>query len=329
MQEREHDSTESNHDTALSWIARFRSGCASAKDQQEFALWLAQDSRHKQIMDSMLDMWADLASVQQLYADIPETTNQPAANHSNWFKGAIGTAAALIFALVLWPVSQQPIVESVYQTALGEQQIIELEDGSTVTLNTNSRVAISFDDRHRGLRLIKGEAFFKVAKDPERPFEVSAGSAQVTAIGTAFNIYRHDGVSNITVVEGVVKITELRNTPNRAPNTEILHANQQLEATTKGLQAAAKADISQRTAWQHGELIAQDMPLVELITQIERYHDTHILVSDTSIATLTVSGVFTLSELDPILLALQLSLGLQVTPVGHNSVSLTRLPEPR
>jgi transmembrane sensor len=291
-------------------------------------MWLAQDSRHKQIMDTMLDMWADLASVQQLYSDIPETTNQSAANLSDWFKGAVGVAACLMLALLLWPASQQPLAESLYQTALGEQQAIELEDGSTLTLNTSSRVAVSFNEKHRTLKLIKGEAFFKVAKDPTRPFEVNAGSAQVTAIGTAFNIYRSNGTSNITVVEGVVKVIELGAPQNRAPQTEILHANQQLKATTAGLQTATKADVSQQTAWQQGKLIAQNMPLVELITQIERYHDTHILISDPSIATLNVSGVFILSELDPILQALQISLGLHATPIGGNSIALSRSPEP-
>ncbi|MFT5709393.1 MAG: transmembrane sensor [Halioglobus sp.] len=328
MQESQLDTTESYHDTALGWIARFRSGSASAEDHQEFALWLAQDSSHKQMMDSMLDMWADLASVQQLYSDTPDTTTQPAVNDNNWFKGAIGAAAALMLALFFWPASQQPIAQSLYQTALGEQQTIELEDGSTLTLNTNSQVAVSFDEKHRALKLIKGEAFFKVAKDPERPFKVNAGSAQVTAIGTAFNIYRNNGTSNITVVEGVVKVTELGSTPNRTPQTEILRANQKLKVTTTGLQAATKADVSQQTAWQHGELIARNMPLVELITQIERYHDIHILVSDASIATLSVSGVFILSELDPILQALQISLDLQTIPVGSNSIALTRSPEP-
>ena len=327
MQERQLDTTESEYDTALGWIARFRSGSASAEEHQQFALWLAQDARNKQIMDSMLDMWADLAVVQQLYSDIPDATPQPAANQSRWYKGAIGAVACLVLALVLWPISQQPIAESLYQTALGEQQTIKLEDGSSLTLNTNSRVAVSFDEKHRALKLIKGEAFFKVAKDPKRPFEVNVGSAQVTAIGTAFNIYRSNDTSRITVVEGVVKVTELGNTTNRTPKTKILHANQQLKATSAGLQTATKADVRQQTAWQQGELVAQNMPLVALITQIERYHDIHILLSDPSIATLSVSGVFILSELDPILQALQVSLGLQATPVGGNSIALTRAPE--
>ncbi len=329
MQERQFDSTESIHNTALGWIARFRSGSASAKDHQQFALWLAQDSRNKQAMDSMLDMWADLASVQQLYSGSPDIIRHPAANHSSWVKGAIGAAACLMLALALWPASRQPTAELLYQTALGEQQTVKLEDGSTLTLNTNSRVAVSFDEKLRALKLIKGEAFFQVAKDPERPFEVKAGSAQVTAIGTAFNIYRSNGTSNITVVEGVVKVTGLGNTPNRVAKTEILHANQQIKATSTGLKTITRANVSQQTAWQHGELIAQNMPLVELITQIERYHDIHILVSDPSIATLSVSGAFKLSELDPILQALQLSLGLKTTAVGANSIALTPAPEPR
>ncbi len=318
------NNTESNHDAALGWIARFRSEAATDQDRQLFALWLAQDPSHKQAMDNMLDLWADLASVRQLYRDTPEFAPPSAANHSVWRKVSLAAAACFALALVVWPLGPDNADPLRYQTARGEQRTIELEDRSTITLNTDSRVSVFFDDEHRSIELLQGEAFFRVEKDPDRPFIVNTGNARVTAIGTAFNIYRQDQVSSITVVEGVVRVTELGATGNRAPASEILHANQRLQATSKGLQAATSADVNRDTAWQRGELIAQDMSLPALIRQIERYHDTRILITDSDVAAMTISGVFALNDLDPILQALQLSLGLEVVAVNTSTLLLLK-----
>ena len=320
------NNTECDRDTALGWIARFRSGSASDEDRAAFALWLAQDKNHKQAMDSMLDMWQDLASVQQMYSDAPEGTPRKAANQSrHWLRASVATAACIALALFIWPQNTPDTSQpTYYQTALGEQLRIELDDGSTATLNTSSRLSVSFDKEQRHIDLLRGEAFFEVAKDPSRPFNVDAGSARVTAIGTAFNIYRGKQASSITVAEGVVRVTELGKTGGRAPATETLHANQQLKATEQGLQTATATDVSQHTAWQRGELIASEMTLFEFARQIERYHDTRILISDSSIAAMTISGVFPLDELDPILQALQLSLGLQVISLNDNTLQLIK-----
>jgi transmembrane sensor len=319
------DKQESDRDTALGWIARFRSGSATDQDRQGFALWLSQDVQHKQAMDSMLDMWDDLASVRQLYPRVREATPTSAANHSNWWRA--GVAAALALAVIFWPQTSSDYgTGTLYQTALGEQQSIELNDGSTITLNTNSQALVSYDDDHRRIELVRGEVFFEVAKDPSRPFDVNTGNARVTAIGTAFNISRDDQTSKITVAEGVVRVTELGDTGSRAPATEILHARQQLKATAQGFQAATSADIAQNTAWLRGELIAQDLTLAELVKEIERYHDIHILIADSNIATLTISGVFALKELDPILQALQLSLNLEVIAVDDKTLQLISSP---
>ena len=321
------DKQESSRDTALGWIARFRSGSATDQDRQAFALWLSQDVQHKQAMDSMLDMWDDLASVRQLYSRGQEATPTSAANHNNWWRASVATAAGLVLALVLWPQSSTNNDAGMrYQTALGEQQTIELVDGSKMTLNTSSLALVSYDDEHRRIKLLRGEAFFEVAKDPSRPFDVNTGNAQVTAIGTAFNIFRNDQTSHIAVAEGVVRVTELGDTGSRAPATEILHAKQQLKATAQGLQDATSSDIAQSTAWLRGELIAQDMTLAELAGEIERYHDTHILIADSSIATLTISGVFQLKELGPILQALQLSLNLDVITLDDKTLQLIKSP---
>jgi transmembrane sensor len=324
MQAMHVDNQDSDHDKALGWVARFRSGSATDEDRQSFALWLAQDPSHKRAMDSMLDMWDDLASVRQLYSD---NTTATAANHSNWWRASLATAACLVLALVIWPqVSPDTEAGARYQTALGEQQTIELADGSTMTLNTNSQALVSYNSEHRSIELLKGEAFFEVAKDPSRPFDVDAGSARVTAIGTAFNIFRHERASSITVTEGVVRVTELGDTGNRVPATETVHANQQLTASKKGLQAVTASDVRKNTAWLSGELIAQDMTLTNLVQEIARYHDAHILIADNNIAALTISGVFKLEELEPILQALQISLDLELVTLNDYTFQLIKTP---
>ncbi len=329
MRANHNNNAQSDHDTALGWIARFRSESATDEDRQAFALWLQQDPHHKQAMDSMLDMWQDLASIPLMHSPAVQGTPAKAANQGkHWLVASIVSAACLVVALFLWPLnSLNTNHQRDYQTALGEQLSINLEDGSIIELNTSSRVSVHYDKSHRRIELLRGEAYFEVAKDTARPFNVNAGSARVTAIGTAFNIYRLDQSTNITVTEGVVRVTETGSTGNRVPTTSIVHANQQLKATNQGLQAATTTDVSLNTAWQKGMLIARNMTLTELVRQIERYHDTHILITDSSIATLTLSGVFALNDIGPILQALQLSLGLEVVSIGDKTLQLVRAPE--
>ncbi|MBT4522395.1 MAG: FecR family protein [Halieaceae bacterium] len=312
-------------DEALGWIARLRAGSASDLDRQGFALWLAEDASHKQAMDAMLEMWDDLASVR--YLPVTAIHSRPAANRDKWLAGALATAACLVVALLLWPQGFSENKQWNYQTNLGEQRSFELADSSRLSLNTASRVQVTYNDERRYVELIQGEAYFEVAKDSSRPFEVELGSARVTAIGTAFNIYRDDMASAITVTEGVVRVTELGDTGGRAPMVEVLHANQQLTANTMGLQASSKVDVAELIAWRRGELIANEMPLPELVAQIERYNGTHILITDSNVAALTVSGVFELNQPRAILDALELSLDLKVVTLDPQTLQLLKSPQ--
>jgi transmembrane sensor len=311
-----------SYDAGLHWIVRLRSDTVSAQDMQEFALWLAQDNSHKIAMDSMLDMWDDLGSVKQLPFS-PQLT-RPAANQRNWLAASVAVAACLVLAVFLWPQSEQHSKEFELQTALGERNRFELIDHSTLTLNTNSKVTVNYNTALRHIELVRGEAYFEVSPDADRPFEVDTGSVKVTALGTAFNIYRNDDVASITVIEGVVRVTELGVAGSRPGATEILHANQHLRAGPKGLQPASTVDVEHFTAWQEGKLIAREMPLPELIAQMERHRNIRILISDADVASLTISGVFELDQPEAILRALELSLDLQVVELDANTLQLLK-----
>ncbi len=209
MKQQDQQHTEQTFDAALGWIARLRDDSACDEDRQAFALWLGEDNSHQRAMDEALDLWDDLGVVRCLTAARESAT---AANQSRWLPTAMAIAASLVLAILLWPQMATDPVSTQYQTAMGERRDIQLPDGSRALLNTNSSLTVIYTGEQRHIDLQRGEAWFKVESDVNRPFHVDAGEARVTALGTAFNVYRDDSSTNITVTEGVVRVTELGET---------------------------------------------------------------------------------------------------------------------
>ncbi|MBN7799022.1 FecR family protein [Parahaliea mediterranea] len=314
-----HEKFERDCDAALAWIARFRSDAVADADRQAFALWLEADPDHGRAMDQMQDLWDDLGSLKHLPEhDLPHDTGR-----RRWLGASLAVAASLVAALVLVPQWNAPETSERYLTALGERSQVDLADGSRINLNTNSALTIRYSEALRHVSLERGEAFFEVATDATRPFVVDTGSARVSVVGTAFNIRRSDEHrSVITVAEGVVRVSERDAPSTRAASTEVLRANQRLETSQQGFATSGQVDIAPSLAWRRGELLAREMPLVELASELERYHDQHFLITDPQLATLPVSGVFQLDHLPSVLGALERSLDIQVARLDEHTLRL-------
>jgi transmembrane sensor len=111
-----------------------------------------------------------------------------------------------------------------FETGIGEQRFVKLVDGSTMELNSRSRIRIRYSSLERDVDLIEGQALFHVAKDPARPFIVHSGSTLVRAVGTQFDVYRKSSGTTITVVEGRVAVL--------SPILDVEHEGSQLGSTT-------------------------------------------------------------------------------------------------
>lgn len=310
-------------DTALGWIARFRADDASEEDHRAFALWLAADTGHREAMDLMLELWDDLGSVRHLPFDEPLPEAPTADRRQRWLAAA-ALAASLTIAAFIVPMTTDPATAEYFQTAVGERQTLTLEDQSRVTLNTATRIQVNFSGSTRRINLLRGEAFFEVQPDPDRPFQVNTGSADVTAIGTAFNIHVRDEMAAITVTEGVVRVSERGQPAGRPGQTAILRADEQLQASRSGLGQSYRVDSTADVAWQRGELIATELPLVQLVGELARYHDSTILIGDRDVASLSVSGVFDLDHPESVLQALERSFALEVVRLDDNTVQLLK-----
>ena len=313
-------------DEAAGWIARLRSDTVSAEDRQDFALWLASSAEHSRAMDSMLDLWDDLAVTRHLNPNTAKVLTLQNPRRRRWLGAGLAAAACALFALVLTPELNVDDETLRYQTRKGEQLQIDLADGTQISLNTNSSLSVRLSEQLRHVSLHRGEAFFQVEKNIDLPFVVDIGTAEVRVMGTAFNIHRHQSQSDITVTEGVVKVTELGNPSSRPPTTELLYANQYVAASNRGLSRPSLTDSLATVAWREGKIVADGMPLAVLVDEIARYHDVKILIAEPSLAQSKVSGVFQLDKPDIILQALEYSFGIHSMELEDASILLISNP---
>jgi ferric-dicitrate binding protein FerR (iron transport regulator) len=118
----------------------------------------------------------------------------------------------MIAAASAWIYTQR----DTYTTGIGEQRSIALADGSTVDLNSRSKLRIRYTDNERDVELLKGQAVFRVAKDHTRPFVVEANGTRVRAVGTQFDVYRKTSDTIVTVLEGRVAVASENASPSHS-----------------------------------------------------------------------------------------------------------------
>lgn len=201
-------------------------------------------------------------------------------------------------------------------SAKGERRSFQLADASSVTLNTDSAVAVAFrPGGERRLELIRGQAFFKVTHDKTRPFVVAVDGSTVTALGTAFEVRAGRGATRVVLVEGRVRVG-----PAGAAPVE-LHAGQQLLTGPHGI-TVSDADIGAVDDWQRGVVTFKNTTLTAAAAELNRYSATQ-LIADPKVAQLTVSGVFRTDDARRFALTVEAILPVRVVASGERELRIT------
>jgi transmembrane sensor len=188
-------------------------------------------------------------------------------------------------------------------TGPAEQRIVDLSDGSQVTLNANSRVVIQYNDGARKIVLARGEALFDVAKDRTRPFVVVAGDRKVIALGTSFEVRREEPAGSafaVTLVEGRVAIEPI-SWPDAPPSAgangvQLLNPGQRLRFTGGTAETLDSPSIERVTAWRRGRLIFDNATLSEAAAEFNRYGTHKLVIEGAATQTLRVGGVFKIND---------------------------------
>lgn len=315
--------TRSAHDVAAGWLLREEGGRLSPAERVRLERWLEAEPANRRAWDDVrfaMATVADNAGHDDLAA--MRTAALAARGERHWRPGLIaatGLVAVALVGLALWtpPRQQEPgathlavadasldLNNAVYRTVVGERAAMTLPDGSIVTLDTDSAVKVAYTGSERGVRLLRGQALFEVAKHKAIPFQVYVGGQRVTAVGTRFDV-RLDGDSSDTTVrvallEGVVRVTNVARKSSRGgpAETVTMAAGELLHASRDGPMRVVVADTTRLASWRSGVLTFDDTPLGEAVTEMNRYASRPIVLADPKLADLRVSGVFKTGDPD-------------------------------
>jgi transmembrane sensor len=320
---------------AAQWLARRDRGL-SAREQADYAAWLQADLRHEATVGRLERTWdaLDRLAVDPAFQAQPPDPDLLAPRRRGrwlWIFAPLLAAAAAV-ALVYFgrapgahaPAAPQAIVHP------GPERL-NLEDGSVVELNTGAKVEVTFTPAERRIRLVRGEAYFTVAKNPARPFIVSANQVAVRAVGTAFSVGLAPRGISVLVTEGHVRVDEVL--PPAGEKSATLRALSALGPGQQGVVSYAApapdappavmtvtelspAEVEQALFWRGLRLEFAGLPLGEVVAEFNRYNRKKLVVHDAATAAIRVGGNFRADNVDAFIRLLDVGFGVSAFPAG-------------
>lgn len=289
---------------AAQWYVRLQDQ-GSALEQLRWQTWVAQNPEH-------LAAWQYVQRVSQRFAPLLEQPHGAGralrSSRRQTLKTLLVLCAGSTLAWGTWRNTALPRLvggwTADYATASGETRDTLLADGSHVWLNALSALDVQFDAAQRLLHLRFGEVLIDTAKDARRPFLVDTAQGRLQALGTRFSVLQGDDHTQLNVFEGRVQVTTLNH------QVRIAQTGEQLTFTRDGFHATNPASPA-REAWSRGVLLADNLPLGQLISELNRYRPGH-LGCDPAVVHLPVMGSFPLKDSDHALHLLQAALPIRV-----------------
>ncbi len=240
-----------------------------------------------------------------------------------WIAVAATAAAA---SLLVWTLlARESHGWKEFATATGEQRAFDLEDGSVIHLNTHSRIALRFAGQTREVRLLQGEALFRVHHDAARPFRVYTSDAVIQAVGTQFDVYNRPEGTEVAVIEGRVNVTPEShpalakfNIPAASvredPATRSVGASEEARIDRGGVLSVRVApDVSDAVAWRERRLVFRQETLAHIVAEFNRYNARQISLEGTDVANRVFTGVFDADDPDSLAQVLARDLSLSVS----------------
>lgn len=296
------------------WIARLHGPSRSPAMERECLKWQTRSAAHRLAFERCTDVWEEVKgiSVADAFASVSASAAANRADEQDelakkklrWPLLSVAVVAVLCAALAAqrwWGVDA-------YATKIGEQQMVLLDDGTRMSLNTGTQVRVDLGAHVRSVNVQAGEALFEVAKDAKRPFVVTVDSSEVVALGTVFSVrLSGDGPADealaVTLFEGQVSLRAVAGgrvhglTPSQAV---LMQAGDRVRLVKSPLAPGApsvpqldRPPTEQLMAWKRSEAIFDGASLPEAVAEMNRYSRTPIVLSaDATLSTLRVSGLY-------------------------------------
>ncbi|MDV6331130.1 FecR family protein [Asticcacaulis sp. 201] len=283
----------------------------SPMDDASLREWLAGDPRRRGALLRAQATWSSLSRARALGPSARWQGIQPsiiATVSRRRLLAATGALGGLMAAGVAGLIINRYTNETI--TRKGEIRRLPMSDGSIATINTESRIKIDMTDTQRRVDLISGEAWFKVAKNKERPFVVAAGMARVQAVGTAFSVNRRDGGAEVLVTEGTVKAW-LDGADQQAVLLKAGDRTFMGQKNTITIEHAPEA-IDSALAWREGQIALNGKSLSEAAAEYNRYNQIKIVIDDPDLASERLLGRFSTDDPDAFSSAVAQAFGAEI-----------------
>lgn len=280
-------------------LARFAAARGSANDGQTPSPDEAPHLEHIADVWQGLDSMADNPALLEMRAQARArfAAQADAAPRRGWQMGRFAALAASLVAVVGlgWVWRQGQSAQPVAAPAPAEQVIanghqlprdVQLADGTRVTLDSQTQLHVA--DGGRSVRLDYGRAFFAVHHDAPHPFAVRVGDMTVHDVGTRFEVRQEPGAISVTLVEGKVRVARSGAAADMVPGTRLTLQN--------GHMAVETLDAAHQTMWQSGMISAEDVPVRDIVAQLNRYLARPLVITDPAVADLKISGEFRLDD---------------------------------
>ncbi len=311
-----------NQHSNIDQIVKYLSGELSASEADALMQWVNASDANRQQFSELKNSWNLLGET---------SANQEIDLSAEWAKlesslimeaspkgkklsmiSIMSIAASILLVLGLSFYSYQYFYTDLVSTALAQTSTFNLPDASEVSLNENSELVFqkAFNRQERRVTL-KGEGFFKVKPNKERPFIVETSEIEVIVLGTSFNVKIDElsGAAEVTVAEGIVRVQ-----PRNKPEDGIVITTGEKVVLTEETQKLSKEENEDPNynAWKTHTLVFEDAKLSEIIKDLEAvYHKAFSIESD-EIAAYTLSTTFDNKDLNTVLLILESTFDLCV-----------------
>jgi transmembrane sensor len=294
---------------AIHWLTLLTSGEAGDEQQCMFKMWLAENTAHQTAWDDAQLLWNDVsrltdADIAGIAVPSKKITASLRSRRLIFSYPGLSLAACVLISAVLWMPDISNYLAD-YRTGTGTQQNITLADGSSIQLNTDTAISVDYSSSLRRLTLHGGEVWFKVAPDPSRPFEVSTDYGTIRALGTAFDIKNSGEQITVTVYKHAVRV-QLANGEKMDRLQE--GATLKFDKTLRGFET--RVNLTETGAWHEQHMVFHDQKLQDVIKELNRYRKGRIVITDSALNDLPLTGTFDTDNPDEALLMIQQSLGL-------------------
>ncbi len=287
---------------AAAWLARLHAEDRDSSDEAAFRAWLNASTEHAAAFEAVDRMWSDVGGLVDLRADIrtdhqmnfgadlrriPVAARQPGLTSRRALLAGVGLLAVTGGSAMFWRSASA----KVYETEVGEQKHVALDDGSQLFLDARTRIAVSFSETARVVDMEYGRANFRIVPDLKRPFIVEAAERKIIATRCNFDVRCEDGKVQVVLIHGEADVKSASAAEGRG---ERLKAGERLVASND-VDKRDKPDMTHVLAWQTGYEMFDKENLAQVAEEMNRYSTVRLEV-DPSASGLKVSGMYRVGD---------------------------------